>query len=158
MTRDAVKLSPAALAVVRALRRVWQKVNEPRVISVAYFAMYASGIVAGVYATISPPSSIEGQIGSNAMTALTVLLTFGCALGTIAALPGIYWLERSAVLSIALAAFIYLAILATLQLQQPGNRLLQAWFVWFVLGMQLVRWVRVRERPYRPVDAHAADI
>lgn len=147
-----------ALAVVRALRRVWQKINEPRVISVAYFVMYALGACAGVYATISPPSSIEGQIGSTAMTALTVLLAFGCALGTIAALPGIYWLERSAVTSISLAATIYLVILMTLHAQQPGNRLLQAWFVLFVLGMQLVRWVRVRERPYRPVDAHAADV
>lgn len=144
--------------VARALRRAWQKVREPRVISVAYFAMYASGVAAGVYATVSPPASIEGQIGSSAMAALTVLLSFGCALGTVAALPGIYWLERSAVLSIALAAGIYLTILTTLQVQQPGNRMLQAWFVSFVLGMQLVRWVRVSERPYRPVDAHPADV
>ncbi len=145
----------AALGVVR---RAWQKVREPRVISVVYFVMYASGVPAGAYATISPPSSIEGQIGSSAMAALTVLLTFGCALGSVAALPGIYWLERSAVLSIALAAFIYLAILATLQVQQPGNRVLQMWFVSFVLGMQLVRWVRVRERPYRPANARPADV
>lgn len=148
----------AAHRLGASMRRVWQKVREPRVISVAYFAMYASGVAAGVYATISPPASIEGQIGSSAMAALTVLLTFGCALGSVAALPGIYWLERSAVLSIALAAFIYLAILATLQVQQPGNRMLQAWFVAFVLGMQLVRWVRVRERPYRPANARPADV
>ncbi|MGW9541981.1 hypothetical protein ACWHA6_36460 [Streptomyces anthocyanicus] len=148
----------AALRVLRALRRAWARVSEPRVISVVYFLMYAAGVAAGVYATISPPSSIEGQIGSNAMTALTVLLTFGCALGAVAALPGIYWLERTAVLSIALAAFIYLTILATLQVQQPGNRMLQAWFVAFVLGMQVVRWARVSERPYRPVDARPADV
>lgn len=140
------------------LRALWARIREPRVISVAYFVMYTSGVAAGVYATISPPSSIEGQIGSNAMAALTVLLTFGCALGSVAALPGIYWLERTAVLSIALSAFIYLAILATLQAQQPGNRMLQAWFVTFVLGMQLVRWVRVSERPYRPVGARPADV
>ncbi|MFJ2518643.1 hypothetical protein ACIOWF_06695 [Cellulosimicrobium cellulans] len=143
---------------LRRVAALWAKVHEPRVISAAYFVMYAAGIGAGVYATINPPTSIEGQIGSTAMTALTVLVTFGCILGTIAALPGIYWLERSAVTSIALAAGIYLFILATLQLQQPGNRMLQAWFVFFVLGMQLVRWVRVRERPYRPVDARPADV
>jgi hypothetical protein len=142
----------------RGLRTLWAKVREPRVISVVYFVMYTAGAGAGVYATITPPSSIEGQIGSTAMTALTVLLAFGCMLGAIAALPGIYWLERSAVTSIALAAAIYLAILGTLHAQQPGNRMLQAWFVLFVLGMQLVRWVRVRERPYRPVDARPADV
>ncbi|MCR1984501.1 hypothetical protein NSA53_19895 [Cellulosimicrobium cellulans] len=147
-----------ARSIASSLRHAWARINEPRVISVAYFCMYTSGVAAGVYATISPPTSIEGQIGSNAMAALTVLLTFGCALGSVAALPGIYWLERSAVLSIALAAFIYLAILATLQVQQPGNRVLQMWFVSFVLGMQLVRWARVSERPYRPVDARPADV
>jgi hypothetical protein len=143
--------------LAEALRATWAKVHEPRVISIAYFVMYTAGACAGVYATITPPTSIEGQIGSTAMTALTVLLAFGCTLGAIAALPGIYWLERSAVTSIALAAAIYLAILATLQAQQPGNRMLQAWFVLFVLGMQAVRWVRVRERPYRPAAPTAAD-
>jgi len=140
------------------LRVLWAKVHEPRVISVVYFVMYTAGAGAGVYATIAPPSSIEGQIGSTAMTALTVLLAFGCTLGAIAALPGIYWLERSAVTSIALAAAIYLAILGTLHTQQPGNRLLQAWFVLFVLGMQAVRWARVRERPYRPASSTVADV
>ncbi|WP_454044415.1 hypothetical protein [Cellulosimicrobium sp. Marseille-Q8652] len=143
--------------ITRAVRALWQHVNEPRVISVVYFVMYLAGAGAGIYATITPPTSIEGQIGSTAMTALTVLLAGGCTLGAVAALPGIYWLERSAVTSIALAAGIYLAILGTLHLQQPGNRLLQSWFVLFVLGMQLVRWVRVRERPYRPADTSAAD-
>lgn len=145
-------------SAITPLHALWAKVQEPRVISVVYFVMYAAGVGAGVYATMRPPTSLEGQVGAAAMTALTVLLTFGCTLGTIAALPGIYWLERSAVLSIALAATIYLAILTTLQVQQPGNRTLQGWFVLFVLGMQAVRWVRVRERPYRPVGALAADV
>lgn len=144
--------------VTRSLRALWLRVNEPRSVSVIYFLMYAIGVPAGLYATINPPNSLEGQIGSTAMTALTVLLTFGCALGAIAALPGIYWLERSAVTSIALAAVIYLVIVATLHVSQPGNRLLQAWFVAFVLGMQAVRWVRVRERPYRPAAEHAIDV
>lgn len=132
------------------LAALWARVHEPKAVSIIYFAMYTLGAIAGLYATLDPPRSIEGQIGTTAMTALAVLLTFGCVLGAIAALPGVYWLERSAVASVALSAATYLGILLALHTYEGGNRLLQSWFVIFVLGMQAVRWVRVRERPYRP--------
>lgn len=136
---------------MRTLRALWLRVNEPRAVSVAYFFIYATGTAAGLHATFVPPSSIQGEIGAGSMTALTVLLTVGCAIGSYAALPGIYWLERTAVTSIALAMSLYLGIVLVLQVQQPeGNRLLQAWVVFAVLVMQAVRWVRIRARPYRP--------
>ncbi|MBN0040256.1 hypothetical protein JN535_08775 [Cellulosimicrobium cellulans] len=135
------------------LRDLWSKVHEPKAVSVAYFVIYASGVLAGLYATIVPPSSIEGEIGAAAMTVLSLLLTVGCAIGTAAALPGIYWLERTAVTSIALAMALYLGIVIALHVQSPdGNRLLQAWPIFAVLVMQLVRWVRIRRRPYRPEE------
>lgn len=146
------------MPAMTTLRALWARVHEPKAVSILYFVMYTLGVGAGLYATVNPPASIEGQIGSTAMTALSVLLTFGCALGSLAALPGVYWLERSAVASVALAATIYLGIVLTLHTQQGGNRLLQAWFVAFVLGMQAVRWVRVRERPYRPESPTMAEV
>lgn len=140
------------------LRTLWGKVREPRSVSVAHFIIYVAGAAAGVYATIVPPTSIEGEIGTLAMSALSLLLTFGCAIGAIAALPGIYWLERTAVTSIALAMALYLAIVVTLHAQNPdGNRLLQAWPIFAVLVMQWNRWVRIRRRPYRPQDPTAIE-
>ncbi|MEV8029278.1 hypothetical protein [Cellulosimicrobium funkei] len=134
------------------LAALWAKVHEPRAVSVAYFVIYTSGALAGLYATFVPPSSIQGEIGAGTMTGLSVLLTIGCAIGAVAALPGIYWLERTAVLSIALAMLLYLAVVLVLQVQEPqGNRLLQAWVIFAVLLMQVpVRWVRIKARPYRP--------
>src|SRR5690606_20588102 len=117
------------------------------------FAIYTAGVFVGVYSTISPPLSIEGEVGMGTMVALAVLLTVGCAVGAVAALPGIYWLERTAVLSISLAMALYLSIVLVLQVQEPeGNRLLQAWVVFTVLVMQAVRWVRIKARPYRPEE------
>lgn len=137
---------------MRSLLALWARIHEPRAVSIGYFAIYLAGFGAGLYATFVPPSSIQGEVGAGAMSALTVLLMTGCAIGAVAALPGIYWLERTAVLSIALAMLLYLAVVLVLQVQEPqGNRLLQAWVVFAVLLMQVpVRWVRIRARPYRP--------
>lgn len=130
--------------------RLWAKITEPRVIAVLLFCQYVVFAVAGLYALIEPPTSIKGQIGTNAMAALAGLLVFGGALGAVAALPGIWWLERSAVLSVGWAAVLYLGIVLGLHVGGDGNRLLQAAFVTSVLLHQGVRWFRIRERSYRP--------
>lgn len=130
--------------------RLWAKITEPRVIAVLLFCQYVVFAAGGLYALFYPPTSIQGQIGTNSMAALAALLVFGGTLGAIAALPGIWWLERSAVLSVGWAALLYLGIVVGLHVGGDGNRLLQAAFVTSVLLHQGVRWVRIRERSYRP--------
>ena len=130
---------------------IWHRVHEPKAVSVLIFFQYGVLTIGGVYATISPPNSIEGQIGPPLMTLLTILSTFGGVVGLIASLPGIWWLERTAVSSVSLAAGLYLWIILSLHFSQTGNRLLQACFIIAFLTQQAVRWVRIRERPYRPV-------
>lgn len=135
--------------------RLWSRINEPRVIAVLLFIQYATLAAGGAYSLIRPPSSLEGQIGISAMASLAGLLVFGGSIGAVAALPGIWWLERSAVLSIALAAGLYLTIIISLHVGGDGNRLLQASFVTATLLHQGVRWVRIRERSYRPEEPTA---
>lgn len=138
--------------------RLWSKISEPRVIAVLLFAQYVILAAGGLYSLFIPPSSVKGQIGVSAMAMLAGLLVFGGTLGAIAALPGIWWLERSAVLSIALAGGLYLAIVLSLHIGGDGNRLLQAAFVTAALLHQGVRWVRIRERPYRPEAPTAGQV
>lgn len=143
--------------VVGLVRALWLRVNEPRIISVLYFAQYLVLTGVGVYALVSPPTSIEGRIGTTAMISLAALLVVGGIIGAVAALPGKYWLERLAVVAVALSSVIYLAVILALQVvASTGNRLLQAGFVLAVLLHQGVRWVRIKDRPYRPSDAMEA--
>lgn len=132
------------------LHRLWDRVHKPRPISVLYFLIYLITLGGGVAALVKPPTSIEGQVGTTSMIVLAGILAFGGLIGSIAALPGIWWLERTAVLSIALSATIYAVILGTLHFHESGNRLLQLTFVVSVLLMQGVRWHRISERPYDP--------
>lgn len=129
---------------------LWLRVNEPRKISTYYFVAYVILAAVGAYAFISPPGTIAGAIGDTAMALLSALLVVGGVIGLIAVLPGKYWLERLGVMSISLASVIYLFIILTLHTTTPGNRLLQAGYVAFVLLLQGVRWERVKERPFRP--------
>ena len=130
--------------------RLWRKVREPRVISVTYFVIYGVLFAAAVSALLDPPRSVEGHIGAVAMTMLAAMLAFGGAIGAPSALFGIWWLERTAVFAIAMSALIYGGIVTTLHVTGTGNRLLQLGFVVTVLLMQIVRWHRIRQRPYDP--------
>lgn len=132
------------------LTRLWLRIHQPRVISVLYFLIYLCLAAGGLLALLDPPASLAGQIGTAAMSTLSALLTFGGIVGAFAALPGIWWLERTAVLSIGLASALYAIIIFTLHATTPGNRLLQLSFVATVALMQIVRWHRIRVRPYDP--------
>lgn len=138
--------------IANQLIRLWERVNEPRTISVLYFVQYVVLASAGLWALAVPPMSLEGEIGTVAMNSLAGILVFSGVLGAVAALPGIYWLERAAVLGVGWAALIYLWIIVSLHFTTDGNRMLQAAFVAIGLLHQGVRWVRIHERPYRPVD------
>lgn len=132
----------------RRLVALWLRVHEPRVVSVLRFLMYIGFIVGGVSAIIQPPSSLEGEVGAVAMVSLAALLALGGAIGAIAALPGTWWLERVALLAIILSATIYGTIIAILHVQGSGNRILQLSFVFGIILSQLIRWARIKQRPY----------
>lgn len=135
---------------MKMLVKLWSKIHEPRVVSVAYFLTYFSLFTGGVSSLVYPQQTIIGELGFAAMYALSAMLTFGGALGMVAALPGIWWLERIAVLSISMATTIYAVVVLILHINSEGNRLLQLSFIVVVGLLQLVRWVRIRERPYDP--------
>src|SRR5690606_19047926 len=140
------------------IRTLWLRITEPRIIAIVLWLQYMIFAAVGTQAAFDPPASIEGEVGANAMVLLARLLVFGGTIGSVAALRGIWWLERSAVLSIGLSAALYLIIIIGLHLTEPGNRLLQAGFVASVLLHQVVRWVRIRDRSYRPEAPTAGQV
>lgn len=129
---------------------LWGKISEPRVISLLMFVQYVVLAVGGYAALISPPATIEGEIGVYSMYMLAGLLAFGGTVGAVTVLPGVWWLERIAVLSVAIAAFIYGGVVTWLNISQSGNRMLQLSFIAAVLILQAVRWHRIHQRPYDP--------
>lgn len=135
---------------MKTLKRLWSRVHHPRVIAVTYAALYTVLAWGGVMALIDPPSTIEGTLGTAAMTILSALLVLGGVTGAPSALIGAWWLERIAVMSVAFSAGLYGMVIVVKHVTEPGNRQLQLAFVLTVLLMQLIRWHRIRIRPYDP--------
>lgn len=132
------------------LKALWARIQEPKVISVLYFLIYIVMSIGGVSALIDPPSSIAGEAGELTMLILALLLTLGGVIGSVSVLPGIWWLERIAVLSIGAGSLLYAVLVLALHVTQPGNRIMQLAFVFSIVLLQLVRWHRIHERPYDP--------
>lgn len=132
------------------LKRLWLRIHQPRVIAVTYAVLYIVLAWGGIAALVDPPTTIEGSLGTAAMTILASLLILGGVTGAPSALIGSWWLERIAVMSVAFSAGLYGAVIVVRQFTEAGNRQLQLAFVLTVLLMQLVRWHRIRQRPYDP--------
>lgn len=133
-----------------ALRRLWLRIHEPRVVAIIHFFTYAVLMGGGIVALWDPPTSIAGQIGLISMLMLAGMLTIGGAIGAVAVLPGWWWVERYATMLVVTAATIYAIIIGTLQVTSTGNRLLQLSVVLGLIGHVIVRMVRIWERPYDP--------
>lgn len=132
------------------IKRLWLKVHQPRVIAATYAALYLTLAWGGTTALIDPPSTIEGTLGVAAMTILALLLVLAGITGAPSALIGAWWLERIAVMSVAFSAGLYGTVVFVRQLADSGNRQLQLSFIVAILLMQLVRWHRIKQRPYDP--------
>src|SRR5690625_7767076 len=101
------------------IRRLWARVNEPRIVSVSHALVYFVLLSAGLYALVNPPTTLEGAAGAFSMRLLAGTLAIGGAIGAPTALAGIWWLERTAVALVVLAATGYLGLPLALQATPP---------------------------------------
>src|SRR5690625_960912 len=135
---------------MRYLLKLWSKIQEPRVISVLVFLMYLVLTAGALSVLVAPPATIKGELGQGGMIALGSLVLMGGIMGTIAALPGVWWLERLAVAGVTLGLSTYAAIILALHIIEPGNRFFQFTVVVALIIAQVLRWAKIREYPYDP--------
>lgn len=135
---------------MRALRRLYLRIQEPRVVSIIQWLIYLVTLGIGVTAFQRPPSSIEGALGVTLTTIWAVFLIVGGVLGAIAALPGIWWLERVAVLACGTGALMYGSVVLSLHYSETGNRLPQLGFVAIAVCAFAKRWFEIRRYAYDP--------
>lgn len=139
------------MSVVTAVRALWLRVQEPRVATVLQWVIYLATLAAGVSALLAPPASIEGTLGATLTTLWAAFLIGGGALGAVATLPGIWWLERAAVLAAVTGLGIYGVVVVTLHVQSPaGNRGPQAAVILIAALFFATRWSRIRRYAYDP--------
>lgn len=73
---------------------IWEKIAEPRTYRILQFIIYICLAVAGHAVLMNPPAAYQGVLGITLLNVFAWLLILGGVTGTIAVLPGIWWLER----------------------------------------------------------------
>lgn len=132
------------------LRRAWHRLHEPRIISAVYGTAYAVAAIVGVWTTVSPPQSIEGQTGPVLMGMITVMVTIGGLIGVWTTLLGVYWAERTAAWAIIAGLTAWGGMTAYLQATGTGNRGLTLMACLFAIGLFSLRFYWIGDRPYNP--------
>lgn len=132
------------------LARAWLRLHEPRIISAVYGVAYAATTLIGVWTTVSPPRSIEGETGPWLMAMITLMVAAGGLFGVVTVALGLYWAERSAVALTIGGLALWGGMTIYLQLVGAGNRGLTLLACLLSIGFFGVRTFWISARPYSP--------
>lgn len=126
------------------------KVAEPRVIRIMQFWIYICMGLAGLGVIFSPSERFQEVLSIALVYIFGGFLVVGSALGAIAVLPGIWWLERAGVISLVTGMAIYVVIIVDLGSSAMG--IVVALLFGLTFGQ---RWVEIHGAqlaPKKPVD------
>lgn len=134
------------------VRRLWERITEPRHLKVFYLVVYALTFAIGVVTMIAPPSSIEAPLGRALALFWAGLLTLGGLGGAATVLQGWWWIERySAVLAIT-GSLIYAGTAIYLHVTGPpgSQRITQALTIILATSVFWLRLLLTRRWDYEP--------
>lgn len=125
-------------------------IAEPRVARVIQFGVYLAILGAGLAALVDPPRATVGVLGPALTFLWASFLILGGLLGAVAVLPGIWWLERAAVIATGVGVAMYGVVVLSLQLEPPSGRLTQLAVIVALLLSQAHRWTQIRRYDLAP--------
>ena len=139
---------------MRALRRVWAAVSEPRHLKIAYLVIYLLTVAVGVVTLVSPPQTIAWEIGPVITSVWASLFILGGAAGAVTVLPGWWWAERLlGIAPVMIGLTIYLAVVTILHTQgieSGSSRLTQLGIILLAAAPFAIRFLIIREYSFQP--------
>jgi len=128
------------------LTRLFMLIKEPRVARILQLAIYVGHIVAGMLVLEAVDSTLQDVLGQTLRLVFGWLLIVCALFGTIAVLPGVWWLERAGVFGLIMALAIYLVVLMSLGTGSGVGAV-----VTVILILQMVkRWTEIRRFQIAP--------
>jgi hypothetical protein len=90
------------------LFHIYLMIAEPRVRRLMYFVIYACLMVAGAGTFFSPPKYLANSLGGYFwIYVFASFIVVGTVLALVAVLPGIWWLERAALIAVITGVALY---------------------------------------------------
>lgn len=116
-------------------------IAEPRVRRIMYFGIYAGLAIAGTTVFFKPPAAIEHILGGTVLILVFgSFIVAGSVLALVAVLPGIWWLERAGLVSVATGIGMY-----TLTLLFLGASPIVVVLPIVIILICALRWLDIKE-------------
>lgn len=135
---------------MRAIRKAWESITEPRHLKAVYFVVYAVAFVTGIATLVAPPQTIAGALGPPLTVAWSVFLITGGTGGLFTVFPGWWWAERLSIALVLAGLGIYAVVVASLHFTSDGSRATQLGVIALATAPFLVRWTLIRRFSFEP--------
>lgn len=93
---------------------VFMRIAEPRVFRVLQLGVYLFLGFSGVAVLFHPPENLENVVGLTLLYVFGAFIALGSFFGSVAILPGIWWLERVALISLTTGILMYIVMAVSL--------------------------------------------
>lgn len=128
------------------LHFLYMKIAEPRVTRLLQLGIYISLFAAGVGILWEPPANFKDILGLSLVVMFGGFVALGGLLGSIAVLPGIWWLERVALLALSTGMCMYIVILIGLKPSPVGFAMAAAFILTFIIRWRDIRGFQLAPR------------
>lgn len=126
-------------------QKLFSKIAEPRVFRVFQFIIYVLLILAGSSVLLNDPKTLRFVVGPILLGMFGIFITLGGLLGAIAVLPGIWWLERVAILILVPGIAMFIVMIYTIDATNLNILISIAFLLTFVQ-----RWFEINEYQLAP--------
>lgn len=128
----------------------WLRIKEPRVLRVVFLLGYLVTLFTGVATLVSPPRTIEGELGPILSVSWALFWILGGAAGAATVLPGWWQVERYAAAAALFGIGIYGLVVIVLHATEEGSRLTQFGVLTIALLFYVLRLVLIRGHDFEP--------
>ena len=138
-------IATPARGILRMFVFLFFKIKEPRTIRLVQLVIYACMIGAGHFIVSVQPELYTKVLGTALVVGFGGAILLGGILGAIAVLPGIWWLERTAIIALWTGLGIFVVVQVALAISIVGLLIAVALALGFVQ-----RWSDITEFDLAP--------
>lgn len=133
------------LCIRRVAVYLFLRIAEPRIIRLFYFLSYSILAVVGINFLTTPSPSVISVLGLPLSLIMALAIAAGGISAAFAVLPGIWWLERVGIISLATGILIYLVVLFAVEISSIPIGITFATIIFLTL-----RFIKVRKYQHSP--------
>lgn len=128
-------------------KRWFLLIEEPRSQRILYLIFYGVILWSGISALTNSPQKFIDATGINTVYAIALFLTVGGAIGTFAIIPGTWYIERIALISIGFGLAARGVLISSLAVSNTGALIFASEVI-----LLIIRFLQVRKADLAPTS------